>query len=210
MNSKKYLKFLFTSSFLGIVFLFSANLKAQVIKTSKSTGNWAAITWNPQGNPTASNDVVINQKVTIPSGTTVEVANLEIAKDGILIVEGTLEVNGNLVMSHNNSIFEMGSNAYVVVNGDFSASNQVSISVSSYLIIRGNFTKTGSSGQGDLVVDNGNIYIFGPVDPNWTGFDTCGNYEGNTGAIENENCDYGTEKEYEENQDKFPDELVDL
>src|SRR5690606_14277136 len=119
------------------------------------------------------------------------------------IVEGNLKVGGNLLMSHNSSNFQMGSSAYVLIKGNFSASNQVAISVSSYLIIQGNFIKSGSSKQGELNVNNGNIYIFGTVDPNWSIFETCGNYEGNTNEIENEQCDYGTGQNYIDNYENF-------
>ncbi|HSI69011.1 MAG TPA: T9SS type A sorting domain-containing protein [Gillisia sp.] len=204
------MKLQFTAGLFWMLFLLSVNIQAQIEKTSQTTGDWASITWNPVGVPSPSNDVIINRRVTIPLGTTVEINNLDIAKDGILIVEGTLKVRGNLIMSHNTSNFQMGAAAYVLINGNFSASNQVEISVSSFLIIQGNFTKTGSSTQGELNVNSGNIYIFGTVDPNWTNFENCENYEGNTNAIENETCDYGTEQDYIDNYENFPPALQEL
>jgi hypothetical protein len=108
--------------------------------TSTTDGNWNDITWGPTGVPSTLDDVIINTTVTIPFGTPlVEVNNLTIGQSGKLIVNGYLKVNGNLSMVNNYPEFSMGTDAIVTVVGDFLASNQVEISVSSYLIIQGDF-----------------------------------------------------------------------
>ena len=163
------------------------------------------------GSTFAQSDLVVNGTLTIPLGTVVTVNNLEIPKDAHLIVHGKLKVLGNLTMSHNNAQFTMGDSAYVIIDGNFTAQNQVIISVSSFLIVQGNFTKSGSTTQGDLIVEGGNIYIFGTVD-NWGGtdFTTCGDYQGDTGEIDEETCDYGTEDDFEDNYEDIPQDLIDL
>src|SRR5690606_4833975 len=109
--------------------------------------------------------------ITIPSGSEVtEVGSLSI--DGVLNIEGQLIVNGNVSIG-NNGQFHMGESAVVIINGNFDAKNKVKVSVSSYLIVKGSFTKNGASDKGELEVEEGHIYIFGDVD-NWTDFSNCG------------------------------------
>jgi len=133
--------------------------------TSTTDGNWNDITWGPTGVPSTLDDVIINTTVTIPFGTPlVEVNNLTIGQSGKLIVNGYLKVNGNLSMVNNYPEFSMGTDAIVTVVGDFLASNQVEISVSSYLIIQGDFNKGGSVDQGTLAIDPTSLYIFGTAD----------------------------------------------
>ena len=148
---------------------------------------------------------------TIAKDSTEEYRNFTLrTNSSVLNIEGTLVVRGDLTMEGNWSEFNMGTDARVIIFGDFITKNQVSIEVSGYLIVHGGFIKGGSENTGDLDVDNGNIYIHGQVD-NWGDqFSTCSEYRGGTGAIETETCDYGTEEEYINNHDQFPDDLVDL
>ena len=68
---------------------YTAN--AQVTYTSVNTGNWSVSnTWNPNGIPTASDDVIISSghTVTVQSGTDAKANNVTV--NGILNVLGTL------------------------------------------------------------------------------------------------------------------------
>lgn len=194
---------------LTTLLLGSFGVQAQTSKTSQSSGNWNSITWSPSGIPTSLDNVVINNTVTIPLGTTVDINDLLIASNGTLIVNGNLKVKGNLIMDNNSPEFTMGNSAIVTVFGDFVAANQINISISSFLIIQGNFEKTGSSNQGDLTVENGNIYILGDV----TGFPSltsCDAYEGITPNDTQTTCDYGTITALENNADSFPPAVLAL
>ncbi|CAM4208683.1 hypothetical protein [Gillisia limnaea] len=160
----------------------------------------------------AQGDLIVNGNHTVPADSLERYDYVELGtNNSILTVNGTLIVDGDLIMAGNKSQFKMGPNARVIIFGNFEASNQVEIAISSFLIIHGNFIKGGSDNQGDLDVENGNIYIYGKVE-NWgDDFTTCdGGYEGNTNTIQQEDCDYGTEEDFENNRDKFPDDLVDL
>ncbi|WP_133548414.1 hypothetical protein [Salegentibacter sp. 24] len=131
------------------------------------------------------------------------------SNSSILTVNGTLVIDGDLIMNGNTSQLIMGANARLIVFGNFQASNKVELSISSYLIIQGDFKKGGSSNQGDLNVESGNIYIYGEVE-NWGDeFTTCGDYTGNTNEINNQDCEYGTEDDFEENENQFPSDLLE-
>ncbi|GAB2769760.1 hypothetical protein [Salinimicrobium soli] len=202
---------------LSIFLLFSTTLfllagisgaTAQTVRSTNAAGNWYDAVWDTA--PTVVDDVEVDHTIIVPNGETVEVNNLHVGSKGKLQVYGNLIINGNVTMANNSPEFSMFSSAVVVVYGNFNASNKIDISVSSYLIIHGNFTKDGASNQGDLSVDNGNIYIFGEVDPNWTELQTCGgSYDGTT-TTTGEPCDYGTEEDYLNNQETIPPELQEL
>ena len=201
-----------TGCLLAFILLFAVYGMNSQTKRSDGVGNWEEISWSPTGVPTAMEDVEIrNDSVIIPYGTTVTINNLEIGKDGNLVVYGNLIVKGNANMTNNSVGYSMGPSSTVVIYGDFEINNQVNLSLSSYLVIYGNFTNNGSSRQGDLNIDDASIYIFGTVDG--TGFpDDFGceeDYSGTTPDVE-ENCDYGNENDYEDNQDEIPPEIIDL
>ena len=187
-------------------FLFSISGHSQ---TSTSSGDWKDITWSVAGTPTNypynPDDAVINTNVIIPKDELIEVNNLTIGPTGVLAVKGNLIVHGSVIME-NKAQFEMDSTAVVVVKGNFTSGNLLKISVSSLLIIQGDFIKGGSFNQGDLTIDEGNIYIFGEVDGDW-GIDDCDatNESGN----ETGNCDYGTEEEFTEEDPVLPPEIID-
>lgn len=100
----------------------------------------------------------------------------------------------------------MGDSAFVLVYGNFEASNQVNIAVSSYLIIQGNFIRNSGSNQAELDITNGNIYVLGTVDGWPDDFTTCDDYDGTTDNNTTEDCDFGTEDDLEDNIDSFPPE----
>ena len=157
-------------------------------------------------------DLNIGQEsYTIPKDSVEEFQNVNLnSNSSILTVNGTLIVNGNLEMSGNQSQLIMGPEARVVIYGDFLSSNSVTLTARSYLVIYGNFINKTPNSKATLNVEKGNIYIFGTVD-NWGDeFRTCENYTGDTGAIENENCDYGTKDDFDDNADDFPDDLKEI
>jgi len=208
-NINKCLQYSICVFTIVISLCLSANSYSQTDKSSTSSGDWTTINWSPNGIPSSIDNAVINTNVIIPIGTTVEINDLRIASNGILIVNGNLKVKGNLTMDNNAPEFIMGNEAIVGITGNFIASNKIDISISSYLIIQGDFIKSGSGNQGNLDVDNGNIYIFGDVDgfPELTSCN--GTYDGTT-TEETDDCDYGAEDDYINNQDTFPPEVQDL
>ncbi|NJY62471.1 T9SS type A sorting domain-containing protein [Salinimicrobium sp. CDJ15-81-2] len=191
-----------------IGFCFSQLSVAQN-KVSTQNGNWHTINWNPAGLPGPTNDVTLSHSLIIEKDSIVHINNLYIGQNGSLTVNGTLVVNGNIEMDNNGSSFKMGGSARVIVFGNFLASNKVDISISSYLIIHGDFIKKGSSGQGEFDVENGNIYIYGTVS-GWPEFGECGTGEDYDGTpTEDGNCDYGTEEDFINNPD-LPEDLIEL
>ncbi len=156
----------------------------------------------------AQNDIIISGLHTVAAGTTEEYNNITLNNNtSNLIVEGTLIVNGDLIMSDNNSQFSMGDNAFVLIYGNFIGANKVQISVSSYMIIQGDFIKNGSNNQGDLDISNGNLYIFGTVDGWPPEFTTCENYEGGSTGVNEEDCEFGTEDDFEKNYDDIEENV---
>ncbi len=206
-NSPRFFRFLRTGLFLvGILIL---QISYAQNKTSTEDGNWHEIIWNPTGLPAAADDVNLSHSLVIEKDSIVEINNLDIGQSGAIIINGTLIVNGSIDMDNNGSYFEMGESARVIIYGDFLASNKVDVSISSYLIIHGNFEKKGDDKQGSFDVDNGNIYIYGDVD-GWQDFGQCDTEEDYTGTpTEDGSCDYGTEEDFINNPD-IPDDLLEL
>ncbi len=149
-------------------------------------------------------NLTIDATYAIAEGTTEEYNGLSVTNNGSLNVNGTLIVNGNISMG-NQAEFTMGQNAVVIVRGDFEAGNKVNISVSSYLIIGGSFTKSGSAGKETISIENGNIYILGEVS-GWESIEPCPAYDGLTESEQND-CQYGDESSLEENYEWLPPEI---
>ncbi|WP_081211296.1 T9SS type A sorting domain-containing protein [Salegentibacter sediminis] len=140
-----------------------------------------------------------------------EVDNVIYNKSSKLTINGTLIVNGVFNMDQNGASLELGEGARLIVYGDFIAHNQVKITLqkNSYLIVYGDFTKGGSSGQDLVIIDNAKIYILGNGD-NWGGnFTGCGGEYDGTTTTQSDDCDFGNEEDFENNQDQFPDDLVE-
>ncbi len=158
------------------------------------------------------------QGLTINNNTTIsdidppkEVDNVIYNNSSKLTITGTLIVNGDFNMDKNDASLELKEGAILIVYGNFIAANKVNITLgpNSYFFIYGNFSKGGSSGQDVVIIDNAKIYILGNGD-NWgDNLKSCdGTYQGTTSDA-NDACDFGTEEDYENNQDDFPDALVD-
>ena len=197
---------------LGMMLLFSVTFVQAATKTSIGTGNWnTAAIWN-SGVPTASDNAIVNTSVTIDNLTTVEVNDLDInTATGKLVVAGTLIVNGNLTMDfsgNNQSELELSPGCRVIVNGNVSLGNKVSLALSSYLVVRGNFTKQGSATQGAISISGAHIYILGTVSTPWSNFGTSGSsYSGTTGSI-SDLSDFGTSADLARNLDIIPTEIL--
>ncbi|WP_300438170.1 T9SS type A sorting domain-containing protein [Christiangramia sp.] len=161
-------------------------------------------------NLTAQEDITISTTYTIAEGETEEYANVILNDNAShLIVNGTLIVHGDLLMSGNKSQFTMGSSAVVIIYGNFIGSNKVDISVSSYLIIQGDFTQPTESTQTNIDIENGNVYIFGEVDGWEADFSSCEDYKGDTTGVNDTECEYGTEENYDNNFESFPPEITE-
>ncbi|MGY5850364.1 T9SS type A sorting domain-containing protein [Salegentibacter sp. F14] len=180
---------------------------------SSGTGNWNDVSWSQPGLPDETSDVTLeNGTVTIPEGQTVTINSLVIGKDAYLDVQGTLVVQGNVTMTNNSLGFNMGDNSAVIIYGDFEVNNQVSLSLESYLVIYGQFIANGSANHTFLDIQEAKIYIFEGLDGNgWPDTFDCTGGQDYTGTPNiDTNCDYGSTADYEDNQEDFPDELVDL
>ncbi|OEY71216.1 hypothetical protein SAMN05660445_01377 [Salegentibacter salarius] len=140
-----------------------------------------------------------------------EVDNVIYSKNSKLTITGTLIVNGEFNMDINGASLELGEGGRLIVYGNFIAHNKVNITLKkdSYLIVYGDFTKGGSSGQDLVIIDNAKIYILGNGD-NWGGnFTGCGGQYDGTTTTQGDDCDFGNEEDFENNQDEFPDDLVE-
>lgn len=198
---------------LGMMLLFSVTFVQAATKTSITSGNWNTVAlWSPAGIPGIPDDVLIYDSVMIDNSTIAEVNNLTIDKtSGKLVVEGTLVVNGDLTMDfsgNDQSELVLSPGSKVIVNGNANLGNKVSLDLSSYFIVRGDFYKQGSANQGELNISGAHIYIFGTVDTPWSNFTTTANqYSGTTTTI-NDQCDYGTSTDLADNLDDIPAEII--
>ncbi|GET27004.1 hypothetical protein NT017_33330 [Prolixibacter sp. NT017] len=186
-------------------------------------GDWTNTSiWDTGILPGSTDNVTVNNTVVIPVGDTVRIGNLTISPTGSLSVYGTLIVNGDMTMEFTGtqeSEFFMGRYSTVIVNGNVTLSNKVVLTLSSYFIVTGDFTKSGSSNQGDLTIDGAHIYLLGNVsvpsggatstDP-WANFTTCdGTYSGSTSTV-GDNCDYGTAQDFANNINSIPSGVLNL
>ena len=197
---------------LVMVVLFSLSFVQASTKSSVTSGNWNTVTlWNPTGIPAATDDVSINDSVVIDSNTTVEVSKLEInGASGKLVIEGMLVVNGDLSMDfsgNNESELVLLPGCRLIINGNVRLGNKVSLDLSSYFIVRGNFSKQGSANQGNIAIAGAHIYIFGTVDVPWNNFTTTAGYSGTTETI-GDACDYGTSYDLANNIAEIPEEVL--
>lgn len=161
---------------------------AQSPYTSVAPGNWNSdATWSGTGIPGVGDIVNINHDVTINYGDEYTVNSIFISNK--LTVNGTLTINGDLSTDVNGE-FVMGSNAVVIVKDDVLLGNKCTIDLSSYFIVLGDFTKSGSDGQGLIQANGAHIYILGKTTaPPY--FTVCDQYSGTT-TNTTSTCDGGT------------------
>ncbi len=132
-----------------------------------ANGPWrTAANWNgayPGCCTFNSNDTYnIYGKITVGTIATFESLSLQ---RGLLNVEDTLVIYGDLIIGNNGSL-NLANGSVLIVYGNVSIANQVTIAANSYFIIMGNFTKTGSAGQGSFTSDDhpSNVFIGGTID----------------------------------------------
>lgn len=182
------------SLLLFLVFQIPAKSGFSASISSRQTGNWsAASTWNGGQVPGVNDDVTVNHTVTILAGTTAEVNSLNIGSSGKLMVYGTLIIHQNLTMANNGSELVTSSGASVFIYGNAVLDNKVTISLSSYFIVLGDFSRTGSDTQGSITIVDAHIYVMGNVSSSWTNFTACTSvpYLGTTSSV-SDNCDAGS------------------
>ena len=195
-------------------------------KSTTFDGGASNTSWTDPGNwtnglPTVGDDVTISAVAVIGTNDYVEVGSWSIGSSGDLTVNGTLVVDGNMTMDNNGSVFSMGASSIVVINGDAYLANKIDLSLSSYFIVTGNFTKLGSNDKGSLSINNAHIYLLGnvsvPTGGNnstgpWDDFTSCnGSYSGTTSSLTNSSgCAYGNEQDYANNIDQIPSDVRSL
>ena len=177
---------------LSFIFIQQVSF-GQTTISSGQIGLWnLASTWQGGNIPSVDDNVVIDHEITIQAGTTVEVNDIVIDKTGILTIEGTLIVNGNLTMVNNDPEFIAGSDAIIIIHGNANISNKVNINLSSYFIVLGDFTISGGGGI-DINIANARMYVFGTFKGGSTNLEICTDYDNNTDDYNSETCHIGTE-----------------
>lgn len=155
---------IFIKILLAFFFIFINNTYSQ--KTSKDNyiGNWEnSNSWvggwpNPQ-------TINISQNIFI-YGQITRNGNLSFGgSQGDLIIYDTLIINGDLEMGNNNNII-VNDGGVLIITGNLTIANKVDIAANSYIVIFGNFTKTGSSNNGSFTSNDqpSNVYIGGTID----------------------------------------------
>lgn len=183
--------FIMLRIFLTAFFVFFISLVSySATITSNQDGDWGnSNTWGGSI-PTASDDVVISDIVTIQNGASYEVNSVNISNSSNLIVYGSLVINGDLTME-NLGDFEMHDNSLVIVKGNVTLGNKTVISLSSTFIVLGDFTGSGAAGQGEISINNAKVYILGTVTTPYSYFSVCDTYDGETTSETTESCDGG-------------------
>lgn len=172
------------------MFLFGGIINASAASyNSIKDGNWNDPSiWSGSVVPSTKDNVTINTKVTLPMGSTYSINNVNV--NGSLTVNGNLTIGGKLSMS-NDSLFDMGSSAVVIVKGDVTMANKADISLKSYFIVLGNFSSNGSSNQGSFLINSSHVYILGTVVTPYSNISHCPDYNGTT-TNSTAGCDYGS------------------
>lgn len=154
------------TSFLFLILATFPTIWIQAQHTTRNnyTGSWETSTsWSPAWTTPAltglSTDITINGFIT---------ANGPVSftgSGGNLIVNDTLVILGDLTLSNNSNI-SVGDAGVLIVRGNLSVDNQVDIAANAYIIVTGNFTKTGAANQGSFTSNDfpANVYIGGTID----------------------------------------------
>lgn len=186
-----FYKSLFTVVFVLIhVWAFSTTI------TSVDDGNWNdATVWNPSQVPSKDDDVIVVDTVTIDVGQTVYVNSIVIDPHGVLNIYGNLIVMTDLTMGNSENYtpeLNTGSQSSVTVLRNAVLGNKVNLDLSSYFIVVGSFSKSGSAGQGSATAEGAHIYVFSEFDSPWTNLNECNSqgYSGTTSSSDSD-CDVG-------------------
>lgn len=99
---------------------------------STAKGNWnEAKAWDKNSVPTKDDDAQVNDDITVPSGVTAEINNVNI-KHRTITVEGTLVIYGNLSMTDLNLMYgkiNIKENGTLIVHGNISGQSNSLITV---------------------------------------------------------------------------------
>jgi len=149
----------------GFFILLSQPVIAQQISKDNYTGEWISpASWVPEWPAPATTvsgfDVSINGYITAEGPLSFS------GSAAILKVYDTLVVNGDLLMSNNSQLI-IENDGLLIVRGNVSMENQGIISANGYLIVTGNFKKTGSLVQGSFLSNDNPVKVFigGSLDP---------------------------------------------
>lgn len=116
-------------------------------------------------------------------------------KNSVLNINGTLIIQGDLILNKKDSQLNMGLNGILIVHGNLDISNTVNLNLNNLVLIHGNII--GSSGAGNsatIDITNTRFYLFGT--PSTTPLISCsGTYTGTT-ATQADSCHYGNETDY--------------
>lgn len=108
-----------------------------------------------------------------------------------LIINDTLEVQGNLTLDNNADIM-INSGGILIVRGNVTLKNQVNVGANSYFIIGGNFTKDQPQGSFTSTLSPSKVFITGTItgvdtsDPDFSVFDCT-----TPPVYANSGCNYG-------------------
>ncbi len=199
------------SFMLFFIFIQQVSFGQTTISSSQS-GLWdLTSSWQGGTIPGVDDNVIVDHEITIQAGTTVEVNDLLIDQSGILIIDGTLILNGDLTMVNNDPEFIAGSDATVIIRGNANISNKVSLNLSSYFIVVGDFTISGG-GSTDIDITDASMYVFGTFDGGSTNLDICTDYDNNTEDYNPDSCHIGTEEAFYTNEEDsiIPVDIIDL
>jgi len=134
-------------------------------QTSKDnyTGSWSTATsWSPTwATPQTS---AISQDINI-FGYITTLGDISFGgAGGNLIINDTLIINGNLTLGNNNNI-TVNDGGMLIVRGNVSIANNVDIAANAYIVITGNFTKSGAINQGTFTSNDtpSNVFIGGTI-----------------------------------------------
>jgi gliding motility-associated-like protein len=188
--------FLRSAVLLGGMIIFPVNsLMSQHTSRDNYTGFWETeSSWNPSW-PSPQNNI---------SGYDINIYGYISTKNSIsfsgsqanITVYDTLIVNGDLVMDNNSSL-KITDGGILIVRGILKIENQGIIAANSYLIVGGNFIKSGSSNQGSFTSDDNPVKVFigGTLDPpsltNNTDYPVLNCVSPVTQRYKNTGCSYG-------------------
>ncbi len=156
-NRRDLLVFFKLSVIVISLFVFADFTYSQEVSKDNYTGNWensaSWLSWPSPVNTGISFDVTVNGFITANSSVSFG------GGGGNLIVNDTLVILGNLTLGNKNNI-TVNNGGVLIVRGDLTIDNQVDIAANAYIIVSGNFTKTGSDNQGSFTSDDSPSKVF--------------------------------------------------
>ena len=153
-----------TLIFILLLVLISQTAKSQQVSRDWYTGVWTTPTsWTPTWAVPITTGIA--QNITI-NGYISYTGNIDFGgPGGDLIINDTLVINGNLNLGNNNNLV-VNNNGLLIVRGNLTLANNVDIAANAYIVVTGNFTKTGAAGQGSFTSNDtpSKVFIGGTID----------------------------------------------